>query len=189
VAALRVVAALVLAATAALAVAVFVAARRVKRRHRAVLGAPLPSLDPKAERLVDAPRALYHGTRFADGVALLDPALGSSCVADLWCTAQALFLRRERGASAPGQLLALPLAWVDEAVLLRAPAELAKRELPMLRLRWRRGGERLETSVSLRGGLPELEKLRREIHLRQGQGELTSQLKQWLEQKPPEPGK
>ena len=38
----------------------------------------------------------------------------------------------------------------------------------MLRIRFRRGGEALVSDFSLRGGLANLEKLRREVHLRQG---------------------
>ena len=172
-------------AGAAFAVAVTLRARNLKRRHRAVLGAPLPFLDEAAERLVDAPRALYHGTRFADGDRLLEPALGEACVADLFCTAQAIFLRREQGGAAGNQLVSLPLAWIEDASLLRAPSELAGRELPVLRLRWRRGGQLLESDLSLRGGLAQLEKLRREVHLRQGQGGALQALQRFLQ--PPAP--
>src|SRR5947209_19046429 len=72
-------------------------ARRLKARHRAVFGAPVPRLEPAADRVVDAPRALYHGTRFADGVPLLPVRWREPCVGDLWCTAQGIFLQREDG--------------------------------------------------------------------------------------------
>ena len=154
-------------------------ARRLRVRHRAVFAAALPAFDLDGERLIDAPRALYHGTRFADGTALLAPAWREACVGDLWCTQHAIFLQGEwdpRGEAAPvhggqgGKRLVFPLAWVSDASLVRAFAPLVVKELPMLRLRWRRGGELLETDFSLAGGTPALEALRREIHLRQGQG-------------------
>ncbi len=137
-------------------------ARRIKARHRR-FAAAAPSADPDATRLVDAPRALYHGTRFADGGALLIAAWKDACVCDLWCTEEALFLRRE----AQGALLAIPLASIEDAALHRAFAPIAGKDLPMLRLRWVRGGEALLTELSLRGGMASLETLRREIHLRQ----------------------
>jgi hypothetical protein len=52
----------------------------------------------------------------------------------------------------------------------------------MLRLRWTRGGEKLETQISLRGGMASLEALRREIHLRQGN--IAAQLQPFLEKQP-----
>lgn len=158
--------------------------RRIRRRHQRLFAQALPPLDTAAERLVDSPRALYHGTRFADGQALLAPALAAECVADLFCTAQALFLRREEGGPEGGTLLALPLAWVQDAALHRAHAGLASRELPMLRLRWQRGGEELVSEVSLRGGMAQLERLRREIHLRQGRAEMQKQLRRFIEEAP-----
>ena len=177
-------AALVVAAAAlAFAGAVFQRTVRIRRRHRAMLGAPLPFLREDAERLVQAERALYHGTRFADGARLLDERWGPPCVADLFCTAEAIFLRRE----AEEGLLALPLAWILDASLLRAWAELAGKELPVLRLRWRRGGEILQTELSLRGGLPQLEKLRREVHLRQGEGSALAELQRFLVPPAPKP--
>ena len=178
------VAALLASAAVALGLAIVLKARTLKRRHRAVLGAPLPSVDEAAERLVDAPRALYHGTRFADGAALLEPALAEPCVGDLHCTAQALVIVRESGGPAGGQMIVLPLAWVEDAALARGPAPLAGRELPQLKIRWRRGGELLETQLSLRGGMAQLEKLRRELHLRQGQGGALQQLQRFLDPKP-----
>jgi hypothetical protein len=136
---------------------------RIRARHRRFLRAPLPDAPADAERIMDQPQALYHGTKFADGVGLLLAAWKEPCVCDLWCTAQALFIRRE----AQGPLLAIAHAEVAEAALHRAFAKIAGKDLPMLRLRWRRGGESLVTELSLRGGMASLEALRREIHLRQ----------------------
>ena len=138
-------------------------ARALKARHARFLGGAAAPVDPLATKLIDAPRALYHGTRFADEARLLAPAWGEACVVDLWLTEEALFLQRE----AQGALLVLPLSAVDDAALLRAFAPLAAKELPMLRLRWSRGGETVLTDLSLRGGMASLETLRREIHLRQ----------------------
>ena len=152
----------VLAFAAAILVVLF--AVRLRKRHRAAFAAALPALDPGRERLLDAPRALYHGTRFGDGSAVLAPRWAEPCVGDLWCTDEAIFLQREAG----GGRLCWPLQWIDDASLLRARAELAGKELPMLRIRFRRGGEALVSDFSLRGGRASLEKLRREVHLRQG---------------------
>ena len=143
---------------------VLVRAARIRARHRAAFGVELPPLDPSRERLVDAPQALYHGTRFADGTSVVAPRWGEPCVGDLWCTDQAIFLQRESG----GGRLAWPLAWIEDAVLLRSHADLAGKDLPMLRIRFRRGREALTSDFSLRGGMANLEKLRREVHLRQG---------------------
>lgn len=156
----------VVAAFLAAAVAVFVMVRaiRIRKRHRAAFGAPLPALDPDRERLLDSPQALYHGTRFADGSTVLAPRWADPCVGDLWCTDEAIFLQRE----ASGGRLCWPLTWIEDAALLRAHAELAGRDVPMLRIRFRRGGEALVSDFSLRGGMASLEKLRREVHLRQG---------------------
>ncbi len=143
---------------------VWLRARRLRARHHAAFSAPLPELDPARERLVDAPQALYHGTRFADGTPVLAPRWADPCVGDLWCTDEAIFLEREAG----GGRLSWPLAWVEDAALVRGHAALARKDLPMLRLRFRRGGESLVSEVSLRGGMASLEKLRREVHLRQG---------------------
>lgn len=143
---------------------VLVRARRIRARHRAAFGAPLPALDPGRERLVESPQALYHGTRFADGTAVLAPRWREPCVGDLWCTDEGIFLQREAG----GGRLAWPLSWIEDAALLRAHADLAGKELPIVRIRFRRGGEALVSDFSLRGGMANLEKLRREVHLRQG---------------------
>jgi hypothetical protein len=150
-------------------------ARQIKSRHLRFVQAQQPGFNPEGERLAEGTRALYHGTHFLDGTALLIPAWRDACVCDLWCTAEALFIQRE----AQGALLCIPLGQIDEAALHRAFAPLAEKELPMLRLRWHRGGEKLETDVSLRGGMASLESLRREIHLRQGN--IAAQLKPFLE--------
>ena len=138
-------------------------ARRIRARHRRFLAAPAPRVSAEGTRLVDAPRALYHGTTFAGGVALLLPEWRDACVCDLWCTEEAIFIQRE----GPGALLVIALPAVEDASLHRAFAPLAGKDLPMLRLRWSRGGETLQTDLSLRGGMASLETLRREIHLRQ----------------------
>jgi hypothetical protein len=156
---------------------VLVRARRLKGRHRAVFGAPVPHLEAAAERLVDAPRALYHGTRFADGAALLPVRWRDACVGDLWCTAEGIFLRREDG----GAPLVIPLGWIDDASLVRGHAPIAATDLPMLRVRWQRGGESLLTDFSLPGGMANLEKLRREIHLRQGRDAVATALAPFFE--------
>ncbi|HET9754642.1 MAG TPA: hypothetical protein VFP52_16845 [Myxococcales bacterium] len=141
---------------------VFIGAR-LRRRHQRFLAA-VPHLDPEGSPVLSQPRALYHGTRFADGFALGAPAWKDPCVCDLWCTEAGLFVRREGG----GALLCIAFSEVGEAALHRAFAPIAGKDLPMLRLRWRRGGESMETDLSVRGGMAGLESLRREIHLRQG---------------------
>jgi hypothetical protein len=154
-------------------------AARVRARHRRFLGAPGPRFRPGDERILDQPQALYHGTRFADGSTLLAHAWKEPCVSDVWCTAEAVFIRRE----GQGALLSIAHAEVSEAALHRAFAPIAGKDLPMMRLRWRRGGEQLQTELSLRGGMASLEALRREIHLRQGNvAELLAPL---LEKTPP----
>ncbi len=175
--------ALAIASIAGLLFFVARTALRLRRRHRKTFAAGLPPFSPQAERLIDAPLALYHGTRFADGTALLAPAWSEGCVGDLFCTEQAIFFRREHG----GQLLVFPLGWVEDAALVRKEAALAGKELPMLRLRFRRGGELLQADFSLAGGTPNLEALRREVHLRQGQGSALASLGALL-QKEPVPG-
>lgn len=157
-------------------------ARHIRVRHRRFLGAPAPSASPEGTRLVDAPGALYHGTTFAGGTPLLVPSWKEACVCDLWCTEEALFIQPEASA---GALLAIELRSVEEAALHRAQAPLAGKELPMLQLRWKRGGEMLQTELSLRGGSASLETLRREIHLRQGN--IAAQLARFLEEPPASP--
>jgi hypothetical protein len=168
-------------AIALVAGALLFQAGRIRARHRRFLRAPAPSASPDATRLVDAPRALYHGTRFADGTTLLAPVWRDACVCDLFCTEEALFLQREAGEGEPGALLVIELRSVEEAALHHADAPLAGKELPMLRLRWKRGGEAMETDLSLRGGSASLETMRREIHLRQGN--VAAQLARFLEEK------
>ena len=154
----------ILAAVACCAAIALVAfALRLRSRTRRVL-AETPAADPSAGRLVDQPRALWHGAAFADGLPLRIPDLRDACVADLFCTAEAIFVQRE----GPGALLVIPIASISDASLHRAWAPLAQKDLPMLRLRFRRGGELIEANLSLRGGMASLEQLRREIHLRQG---------------------
>jgi len=176
----RIVGAVVAVLAAAVATSLAVFALRLRRRHRAAFAAALPALDPDRERLLDAPRALYHGTRFADGTAVLAPRWAEPCVGDLWCTDEAIFLQREAG----GGRLCWPLQWIEDASLLRARAELAGKELPMLRIRFRRGGEALVSDFSLRGGRASLEKLRREVHLRQGTHDALAALGELLAREP-----
>jgi hypothetical protein len=152
-------------------------ALRLRARHRRFLRAA-PPLAADAPRVIDQPQALYHGTRFADGAVLLAPAWKDPCVCDVWCTDAALFIRRE-GREA---VLSIAHAEVTEAALHRAWAPLAEKELPMMRLRWRRGGELMQTELSLRGGMASLEGLRREIHLRQGN--IAEQLAPLLQRTP-----
>jgi hypothetical protein len=153
-------------------------ALRLRARHQRFLRAAAPESLPDAQRILDQPQALYHGTRFADGVALLPAPWKDPCVSDVWCTESGLFIRRE----GQGALLSIAHAEVAEAALHRAFAPIAGKELPMLRLRWRRGGELLQTQLSLRGGMASLEVLRREIHLRQGN--VAEQLAPLLERPP-----
>jgi len=164
----------VLVAAAALA-----AAGRIRARHRRFLRAPGPKARSEDERILDQPQALYHGTRFADGATLLASAWKEPCLCDVWCTAEALFIRRE----GQGALLSIGHSEVAEAALHRAFAPIAGKDLPMLRLRWKRGGEQLQTELSLRGGMASLEALRREIHLRQSN--VAEQLAPLLEKAPP----
>lgn len=166
-------------------------ARAIKRRHLRVLAAQpsqasLDELGLAGPRLFQSDAALYHGTRFADGAAFLGPALRAPCVGELFCGERALFLRREPGAPLSSQqpFLCWPLSSVEEASLHRGYAPLAGKELPLLRLRWRSGGEQLLSELSLRGGMEQLEKLRREIHLRQNRGEALVQLGKLLQKEP-----
>lgn len=168
----------VLSGIGALAALVAARAHRIKVRHLRFASEPQPAPDELATPIYESSRALYHGTRFRDGTALLIPAWRDACVCDLSLTAGALFLQRE----AQGARLSIALAAIEEAALHRAHAPLASKDLPMLRLRWARGGEQLETELSLRGGMASLETLRREIHLRQGN--VKEQLRPFLEKQP-----
>lgn len=172
--------AVVAAVALAAALVVLIRAGRIRARHRAIFGAELPPLDPDRERIVDAPRALYHGTRFLDGSPVLPPRWRDPAVGDLWCTDQAIFLDREAG----GGQLSWPLPWIEDASIVRAHAELAKKPLPMLRVRFRRGGESLVSDFSLRGGVANLERLRREVHLRQGAQNALAALGELLAKEP-----
>lgn len=156
-------------------------ARALRLRHERVLAQAVPDHDPQAERLIEGAAALYHGTRFESGDALLLPSWRTPCVGDLWCTANGLYLRREPGGPEGGRLLCWPMAWIEEAALVRAFAPLAGKELPALRLRFQRGGSALVSELSLRGGMESLERLRREIHLRQKQGSALEQLRRFVE--------
>jgi hypothetical protein len=162
---------------AAVAAAVVWKAQRIKARHRRFAAAPSPA-SAASVPLFEAQRALYHGTGFQDGTALLIRAWRDPCVCDVTCTAEALFLVRQQREA----MLAIPLDAVDEAALHRSHARLAGKDLPMLRLRWTRGGEKLVTNLSLRGGMSSLEVLRRIIHLRQGNVE--AQLRPLIERQP-----
>lgn len=116
--------------------------RKIRLRTRRVR-AEQPAVDPQAERVIEL-RMRHLSTGFADGMPLpvtLEPA--GEILA--FVTAQALFIGG----------LAIPLASVDDASI-RGGA---------LRLWWRRGGELLETL--LEAPVHDLERLRREIHLRQ----------------------
>ena len=89
-------------------------------------------------------RMRHVGTGFADGMPL--PAiLETAGEQGVFCTGEALFVGR----------MIVPLAWVEDVAI----------ESGSLRVRWRCGGELLETV--LQAGLHEMERLRREIHLRQ----------------------
>jgi len=178
---LRILGALAIASIAGAFAFVLLRARKIKARHARVLAEPVPPLESlglEGNRTYASDAALFHGSRFADGEALLLPALSAPCVGDLFCSERALFLRREPGV--PGRdalpVLAWPLSWIDEASLHRGYAPLAGKELPLLRLRWHRGGEQLVSELSLRGGMEQLERLRREIHLRQEQSAVLVQL-------------
>jgi len=67
---------------------------------------------------------------------------------------------------------------------VRAHAELAGKDLPMVRIRFRRGGQVLMSDFSLRGGLANLERLRREVHLRQGTHDALAVLGELLAREP-----
>lgn len=161
-------------------------ARALRLRHERVLAARIAAPDEAAEqateKIFQSEAALYHGTRFLDGAELLLPEWRTPCVGDLFCTAEGLYLRRETGGPGAGALLGWPMAWIEEAALVRAHAPLAGKELPALRLRFVRGGEVLVSELSLKGGMESLEKLRRELHLRQGRGSAMEQLRRFIEQ-------
>lgn len=161
-------------------------ARWLKARHEAVLAVD-PQADLTAEVLLESKAALFHGSRFEDGAALLLPAWSVPCVGELFCTKEALFLRREPLGLDAGRMLVWPIAWMDEALLVRGFAPLAGKELPMLRLRFRRGGEALVSEFSLQGGMASLEKLRRLLHVSGAQGATLVQLARFALQGPTPP--
>jgi hypothetical protein len=160
---------------------VLLRARRLEARHEAVL-AEEPRADADAQPLFEAKAALFHGSRFEDGDALGLSAWSSPCVGDLWCTQEALFLRREQEGPDAGRVLVWPVKALDEAVLVRGFAALAGKELPMLRLRFKRGGQALVSELSLKGGLVNLEKLRRLLHLSGATGTTLVQLGRFVEE-------
>jgi hypothetical protein len=157
-------------------------ARRLRRLHEKVLAERGPPDEPGAEPIFSSRAALFHGTRFEGGAPFLAPALREPCVGDLWVTAAGLFLRREPDPAGRTALLSWSHAWVEEAALVRTFAPLAGKELPALRLTFVRGGERLVSELSLKGGMEQLEKLRRELHLRQGRGSVLQQLQRFVEE-------
>jgi len=125
-----------------LAGALFFLERRIRLRTRRVL-ADEPRRDRQAERVFDETRMRHSRTGFADQMPLRAPwAAGDAAV---FCTAEALFVGE----------LTIPLESVEDAFMAEGA----------LRLRWRRGGELLETELQARAS--DLERLRREIHLRQ----------------------
>jgi hypothetical protein len=157
-------------------------ARALRLRHERVLADRVAAPEESTEKIFQSAAALYHGTRFLEGAELLLPEWRAPCVGDVFLTAEGLYLRRETGGPGAGALLGWPLAWVEEAALVRAHAPLAGKELPSLRVRFVRGGEVLVSELSLKGGMESLEKLRRELHLRQGRGNAMEQLRRFVEQ-------
>lgn len=118
-------------------------AARLRKRAARVLAGAVPA-DAGAARVFDDTPMRHLGTRFADEMPL-GVALAPSGTLNVFCTAEAIFIGP----------LAIPLPAVDDAALVSG----------RLRLRWRRGGEKLETLLEARPA--GLERLRREIHLRQ----------------------
>ena len=116
---------------------------RLRKRAGRVLAAAVPA-DAAGERVFEDTPMRNLGTRFSDGMPLA-AELAPAGTLTVFCTAEAVFVGP----------LSIPLSAVDEAALVREG----------LRLRWRRGGERLETLLAARPA--DLERLRREIHLRQ----------------------
>jgi hypothetical protein len=116
--------------------------RRIRARTRLVLDAA-PRADRDAERIIEL-RMRHLGTGFADEMPLPVELQGRGEV-DVYCTAEAVFVGG----------LAIPFSSVDDAAIERGA----------LRLRFSRGGERLETA--LEAPMHDLERLRREVHLRQ----------------------
>lgn len=123
--------------------ALFLFERKIRLRHRRVLADVRG--DREAQPIVEPMRMRVLGARFADGMPLRAPWAKQS-VETIFATGQALFI---------GASLVIPLECVDDAAVVRQA----------LRLRFWRGGELLE--ISLQARLHDLERLRREIHLRQ----------------------
>ncbi|HUJ24488.1 MAG TPA: hypothetical protein VLW85_00605 [Myxococcales bacterium] len=130
-------------ALAALAAGALLLMERKIRRRTLRVAAAVPDANPRAERVIEL-RLNHAGTGFLDQLPM-PLRLQANGPAEVWLTQQALFVG----------VLAIPLADVREAVLAAGA----------LRVRFVRGGERLETV--LEGPGPELERLRREIHVRQ----------------------
>ena len=154
-------------------------AHTLRLRHQRVLGEAVPAPGESTEKIFQSAAALYHGTRFADGAEFLHPLFRAPCVGDLFCTEEGLYLRRETGVPGEGLVLGWPMAWIEETALVRAHAPLAGKELPSLRIRFVRGGDQLVSELSLKGGMESLEKLRRELHLRQKKGSALEQLRKF----------
>ena len=111
--------------------------RRIRARTRRVLAAK-PPID--GERIIEL--RMRQTTAFADGLPAL---LGGASDVDVFCTPSALVAGR----------VVIPLSGVEDAAI----------EGGALHVRWTGGGERLETV--LEASVHDLERLRREIHLRQ----------------------
>ena len=111
--------------------------RRIRARTRRVLAAQPPA---DGERIVEL--RMRQTTAFADGLPAILERAGE---VDVFCTPSALVVGR----------LVIPLAGVEDAAIERGA----------LHVRWTSGGERLETVLD--APLHDLERLRREIHLRQ----------------------
>jgi len=93
----------------------------------------------EGERVIEL--RMRQSTQFADGI----PALFGEGEADVVCTSAVLVAGR----------LVIPFAGVEDAAIERGA----------LRVRWTGGGEKLVTT--LEASVHDLERLRREIHLRQ----------------------
>jgi len=121
----------------------FAVERRLRARTARVVADRIAS-DPDAERVFDETRMRHRGTGFADQMPLLT-ALEAPGEMTVFCTAEAVFAGR----------LIIPMSSVEDAAIAAGA----------LRIRWRRGGETLQTVLEAR--MHEMERLRREIHLRQ----------------------
>ena len=118
-------------------------ASRLRRRVRAVLRAG-SSIDRDSPRVFDEVRMRHRGSCFSDGISVPE-RIAPAGVVPVSATAEGVFI----GA------MAIPPAVVDDAALVSG----------RLRLRWRAGREAVETW--LEADRADLERLRREIHLRQ----------------------